>query len=49
MWNLKGTLLGKLGRLHEAIQCFDKVLEANPYDREASENKAYALKSLSRK
>ena len=43
------TLLGKLGRLHEAIECFEKVLESNPDDQEALECRAYALKSLSRK
>lgn len=36
LWNLKGTALRSLGRYEEAIDCFNKSLEIEPRDRNAS-------------
>lgn len=36
LWNLKGAALRSLGRYEEAIDCFNKSLEIEPRDRNAS-------------
>jgi len=35
-WNLKGIALRSLGRYNEAIECFNKSLEIDPRDKNAS-------------
>jgi len=36
MWNLKGIALRSLGRYDEAVECFNKSLEIDPRDKNAS-------------
>ena len=36
LWNLKGIALRSLGRYDEAIECFNKSLEIDPRDENAS-------------
>ena len=36
IWNLKGIALRSLGRYNEAIECFNKSLEIDPRDKNAS-------------
>ncbi len=36
LWNLKGITLRSLGRYDEAIKCFNKSLEIDPRDNNAS-------------
>jgi len=36
LWNLKGIALRSLGRYNEAIECFNKSLEIDPRDNNAS-------------
>jgi len=36
LWNLKGIALRSLGRNNEAIECFNKSLEIDPRDKNAS-------------
>ena len=36
LWNLKGIVLRSLGRYDEAIECFNKSLEIDPRDKNAS-------------
>ena len=36
LWNLKGITLRSLGRYDEAIECFNKSLEIDPRDKNAS-------------
>jgi len=36
LWNLKGIALRRLGRYNEAIECFNKSLEIDPRDKNAS-------------
>jgi len=36
LWNLKGIALRSLGRYNEAIECFNKSLETDPRDKNAS-------------
>ena len=36
LWNLKGSALRSLGRYNEAIECFNKSLEIDPRDKNAS-------------
>ena len=36
LWNLKGVALRSLGRYNEAIECFNKSLEIDPRDKNAS-------------
>lgn len=36
LWNLKGNALRSLGRYNEAIECFNKSLEIDPRDKNAS-------------
>ena len=36
LWNLKGVALRSLGRYDEAIECFNKSLEIDPRDKNAS-------------
>lgn len=36
LWNLKGVALRSLGRYEDAIDCFNKSLEIEPRDRNAS-------------
>ncbi len=35
-WNYKGVALRSIGRYDEAIECFNKSLEIDPRDKEAS-------------
>ncbi len=36
LWNYKGVALRSIGRYNEAIECFNKSLEIDPRDKEAS-------------
>ena len=36
LWNLKGIALRSLGRYNEAVECFNKSLEIDPRDKNAS-------------
>ncbi len=36
LWNNKGIALRSLGRYEEAMECFNKSLEIDPRDRNAS-------------
>jgi len=36
LWNNKGTALRSLGRYEEALECFNKSLEIDPRDKNAS-------------
>jgi len=36
LWNLKGITLRSLGRYNEAIECFNKSIEIDPRDKNAS-------------
>tara|TARA_Y100000310_G_scaffold68891_1_gene64211 strand:- start:161 stop:298 length:138 start_codon:yes stop_codon:yes gene_type:complete len=36
LWNLKGITLRSLGRYDEAVECFNKSLEIDPRDKNAS-------------
>lgn len=36
LWNYKGITLRSLGRYDEAIECFNKSLEIDPRDKNAS-------------
>ena len=36
LWNLKGIALRSLGGYNEAIECFNKSLEIDPRDKNAS-------------
>ena len=36
LWNLKGIALRSIGRYDEAIECFNKSLEIDPRDKNAS-------------
>ena len=36
LWNLKGIALRSLGLYNEAIECFNKSLEIDPRDKNAS-------------
>ena len=36
LWNLMGIALRSLGRYNEAIECFNKSLEIDPRDNNAS-------------
>jgi len=45
-WNNKGIALGNLGKLPEAIGCYDKALEINPRHAGVWSNKGIALKDL---
>ncbi len=36
LWNLKGIALRSLGRYDEAVECFNKSLEIDPRDKNAS-------------
>jgi len=36
LWNLNGITLRSLGRYNEAIECFNKSLEIDPRDKNAS-------------
>ncbi|MEW6619494.1 MAG: serine/threonine-protein kinase [bacterium] len=44
----KGAALLNLGRLQEAVSCFDKALKINPRDAEVWYNKGFALGNLGR-
>ena len=39
----KGIALTKQGKLNEAIECYDKVIEINPEDEKAWNNKGITL------
>ncbi|MGI9568020.1 MAG: tetratricopeptide repeat protein [Nitrosopumilus sp.] len=36
LWNFKGVALRSLGRYEEAMECFNKSLEIDPRDKNAS-------------
>ena len=36
LWNYKGIALRSIGRYNEAIECFNKSLEIDPRDKQAS-------------
>ena len=36
LWNYKGVALRSMGRYDEALECFNKSLELDPRDRQAS-------------
>lgn len=36
LWNQKGVALRSLGRYDEALECFNKALEIDPTDKNAS-------------
>ena len=36
LWNYKGIALRSMGRYEEAMECFNKSLEIDPRDRNAS-------------
>lgn len=36
LWNLKGIALRSLGRYIEAVKCYEKSLEIDPRDKNAS-------------
>ena len=36
LWNHKGTALRSLGRYEEAMECFNKSLQIDPRDKDAS-------------
>ena len=36
LWNLKGIALRSLGRYNEAVECFNKSLEIDPREKNAS-------------
>lgn len=36
LWNFKGVALRSLGRYEEAMECFNKSLELDPRDKNAS-------------
>ena len=36
LWNHKGTALRSLGRYQEAMDCFNKSLQIDPRDKQAS-------------
>ena len=36
LWNFKGISLRSMGRYEEAMECFNKSLEIDPRDRNAS-------------
>jgi len=45
-WGNKGVALAALGKLQEAIGCYDKLLEINPRDDKTWNNKGNALDTL---
>ena len=36
LWNYKGVALRSMGRYDEALECFNKSLELDPRDKQAS-------------
>jgi len=36
LWNFKGVVLRSMGRYNEAMECFNKSLEIDPRDKNAS-------------
>ncbi len=36
LWNSKGIVLRSIGRYEEAMECFNKSLEIDPRDKQAS-------------
>jgi tetratricopeptide (TPR) repeat protein len=42
----KGVLLFKLGRFPQALQCYDKALDIDPFDFDVILHKALALNEL---
>jgi len=36
LWNSKGTVLRSMGRYEEAMECFNKSLQIDPRDKNAS-------------
>jgi len=36
LWNYKGVVLRSLGRYEESMECFNKSLEIDPRDKQAS-------------
>jgi len=47
-WYDKGVAFGNLGKLQEAIDCYDRALEIDPRYAKALHNKAVALNKLGR-
>ena len=45
-WRGKGLALGRLGRPQEAIDCFDKALEIDPYDDISQRSKDIELEEI---
>src|SRR3989344_2352192 len=45
-WGNKGVSLNSLGKHHEAIACFDRMIEINPRDAKTWNNKGCALANL---
>ena len=45
-WRGKGLALGRLERPQEAIDCFDKALEIDPYDDIAQRSKDIELEEI---
>jgi tetratricopeptide (TPR) repeat protein len=45
-WRGKGLALGRLGRPQEAISCFDRALEIDPYDDIAQRSKDIELEEI---
>jgi tetratricopeptide (TPR) repeat protein len=45
-WRGKGLALGRLGRPQEAIDCFDKALEIDPYDDISQRSKNIELEEI---
>jgi len=46
VWNNKGSLLGELGKLEEAIRCFDEAVKIDPQDISSLYNKGFILHKL---
>lgn len=47
LWNKKGLIYRKAGKLVESIECYDKALEIDPSNAAAWSNKARALDEMS--
>lgn len=47
-WNTRGTALGQLGRLEEALESYEKALEISPDDRMVLTNRGITFSDLGR-
>jgi tetratricopeptide (TPR) repeat protein len=45
-WNNKGSTRAMLGKYKESIECYDKVLEINPNNKTAQNNKMLSYQNL---